>query len=220
MKKKSLKKFVLSSVKTMASLGLVLGFTCVSFAEMSPEAQVAFENAKKDIRKFQMVDENKIYTGGRPQPQDLVTLKKLGVKTIINLQGGDYDLFGPSVLYFEPGEATATIRQERTTAMNLRIGWYPFRLSTFAYVDQGEQNDIRKILAMMNDPKMQPVFIHCELGQDRTGLIAALYEVFSLGEKVATAHARWVALGHSGRLNQLTTWELDNYFYAATSTRP
>jgi hypothetical protein len=189
-------------------------------ADVDPKIAAALEKAKKEIPRFNIVDDGKFYRGGRPLPQDLLTLKKLGIKNIVNLQGGDYDLLGNYVLPFEPGESYANIRQERTTAVNLRMGWYPFRLSTFAYVGAEERVEIKNILKILSDPTMQPVYVHCEFGQDRTGLIAALYEVFYLGERVAKAHARWVALGHSGQLNSWTTWELDNYFYAATSLLP
>ncbi len=216
---------VSSLVKSLCGSALVVVFT-LSFisqkasADTDPKVAAALEKAKKEILRFNIVDSGKFYRGGRPQPQDLITLRNLGVKNIINLQGGDYDLLGNYVLPFEPGESLAVIKQERTTAVNLKLGWYPFRLSTFAYVGDKERQEIKSILKILADPTMQPVYVHCEFGQDRTGLIAALYEVLYLGEPVAKAHARWVSLGHTGQLNTWTTFQLDDYFYAATSLLP
>ena len=215
--KKNMKKSLLQGLVAGSGLVLALGFSINAFADLGGNAQVALEKAKKDILHFRIIENAKVYSGGRPEPQDLRTLKELGVKTVINLQGGDYDLFGDAAAYFEAGESYAVIRQERTTAINLKIGWYPFRLSTFAPVGTAEQADIKKILEILSDKTMQPVFFHCEFGQDRSGLIAALYEVFFLNESVENAHARWVAFGHSGQLAQYATTGLDQYFYSATA---
>ena len=64
---------------------------------------------------------------------------------------------------------------------------------------------------------MQPVFIHCEFGKDRTGLLAALYEVLFMGISPQTAHQRWVDSGHTGQLDRYATIMLDYYFYKVTS---
>jgi protein tyrosine/serine phosphatase len=74
---------------------------------------------------------------------------------------------------------------------------------------------IAKLLQVIDDPKNQPVFIHCEHGKDRTGLIVALYRVFYQGWPKAKAHNEMIALGHS----QFWTSDMDAFFEAVTADR-
>ncbi len=188
-----------------------LTFLSLNFAKASPQTD-ALLKAAQDIPKFFAVENDKIYRGARPQPQDLRTLKLAGIKTIVDLQGGDFRRLGRAVGIAEPGELDFVINQEKKTSENLGLNWVSKPLSTFE-VNRAEDRYIQETLHIMNDPKMQPVFIHCEFGKDRTGLLAALYEVLFLGESVATAHQRWVASGHNGKLDRTTSFMLDVYFY-------
>ncbi len=63
-----------------------------------------------------------------------------------------------------------------------------------------EEDDARidEILAIIGNPAAQPVFVHCEHGVDRTGLIIALYEVKYLGMSAHDAYKDWRASGHKG----------------------
>ena len=56
-----------------------------------------------------------------------------------------------------------------------------------------------------------PVYIHCEHGADRTGLLAALYRVKVQGWAPEDAKTEWEAHGHNC-LSRIFTGYLDDYF--------
>ena len=49
--------------------------------------------------------------------------------------------------------------------------------STFA----PSEKHVRKILCLLSDKRLRPIYFHCTIGRDRTALIAALYEIYFLG---------------------------------------
>lgn len=55
--------------------------------------------------------------------------------------------------------------------------------------------EVNAILAIVGDAGNYPLFIHCEHGQDRTGLIVGLYRVFQEGWTPAAAYAEMKAIG-------------------------
>ena len=40
-----------------------------------------------------------------------------------------------------------------------------------------EKEDVARFLKIVTDPKKQPVFVHCQHGSDRTGMMCAVYRV-------------------------------------------
>ena len=201
-------------MKICMSLSLVLvffGFLKIANAEAS-EDPIALQKAAHDISRFYVVDAGKVYRGARPQPEDLRNLQLAGIKTILDLQGGDFDHLGDLAGIAEPGEMIDVMNQEKITSINLGMNWISERLSSFSMTYE-EQIRLRRALKVISDPRMQPVFVHCEFGRDRTGLLAALYEVLFLGQSANSAHARWVATGHTGKFDRTATFALDYYFY-------
>ena len=43
------------------------------------------------------------------------------------------------------------------------------------------EKHVRRILCMLNDKRLRPIYFHCDLGRDRTSLIAVLYEIYFRG---------------------------------------
>lgn len=206
-------------LKQFSLIVVLSGFVLNVFAASEQQKSDALVKLAQDIPKFYMVDAGKVFRGGRPQIEDIKTLKLAGIKTIIDLQGGDFDLLGKIVAMAEPGELEEVMLKEKQASLKLGINWIPQRLSSFTMTSV-QQANVTKTLEIMKDPKMQPVFIHCEFGKDRTGLVAALYEVLNMGEQVQVAHERWVASGHTGQFNRYATIMLDYYFYKVTSGMP
>jgi protein tyrosine/serine phosphatase len=117
-----------------------------------------------------------VYRGGRPDQTGVtVALPKLGVKTIIDLENDD-----------------AAIAQERAWAQSVNIQFISEPMDGTKTPDDAEVNDI---LAKLNDPANQPVFVHCMEGVDRTGLIIALYRVIDQGWAPKDAHDEMMAHG-------------------------
>jgi protein tyrosine/serine phosphatase len=132
-----------------------------------------------------------IYRGGRPDQPGVQVLQQMGVKTIIDLENDD------EAISTEQGWAQADGIQFISRPMN-----------GLATPDDNEVNDI---LAKINDPANQPVFVHCMQGHDRTGLIIALYRVLYEGWKPKDAHDEMMALGYNTILVAM-----DSYFEKKT----
>lgn len=93
-----------------------------------------------------------LYRGAQPDRQGFTELKRLGIKTIVNLRTTHSDreeLKGLGFDYFE-------------------IPVIPTHL---------EDDQILSFLRIVSDSKQQPVFVHCKRGADRTGAMVAMYRM-------------------------------------------
>lgn len=106
------------------------------------------------IANFRKVDSG-IYRGGQPDQNGYQYLQSIGVKTVLKLN------------------ADAAIA-EPFWAGNAGINLVEVSLSAFL---APSSSDINKALAVLKDPKQQPVFVHCEHGEDRTGLVVGIYRI-------------------------------------------
>ncbi len=109
------------------------------------------------------VDEH-LYRGAQPQPGGMTALRELGIRTVVNLR------YEPKLIGAEEAEAKAAGLDY------VSIPMYGLLRPT--------DDQISRILALIDDPKSGPVFVHCEHGHDRTGVVVACYRV---------ARARWTA---------------------------
>ena len=98
-----------------------------------------------------------LYRGGQPRDGGLRRLKTLGVKTIVNLRGED-----------------AHTRAESDEAQSLGLRYYSISLPEFS---RPKDEEVGRVLDIINAPENQPVFIHCRRGKDRTGTIVACYRI-------------------------------------------
>ncbi len=174
----------------------------------------------KYIGNFAEVVPGKIFRGARPDAQGIDALAKIGVRTIIDLQGGDLKtprelgLLADAIPLVEPGETAQTRHDERILSWKgHQIHFHNIPLDSLDAVTPAENHKIDRILEIMHDPKNQPVFVHCEHGKDRTGLIIALYRLRYDNYTIAQAHDEMVKMGHSGFLDWFFTGALDKYFY-------
>ncbi len=82
-----------------------------AFASLPIESEFAPPNV------YQLVPSSTIYRGARPESQEQMNflVNQLYVKTIIDLQGGDFETpyIGSIVAWLEPGERPEEIAQER-----------------------------------------------------------------------------------------------------------
>ena len=108
-----------------------------------------------------------LYRGAQPKPDGLKKLKALGVKTIVNLRGED--------------EHT---RAEGEEARTLGLAYYNIPLPEFS---KPKDEEVQRVLDIVNAPENQPVFVHCRLGEDRTGTIIACYRISHDGWNAADA---------------------------------
>lgn len=80
-----------------------------------------------------------------------------------------------------------------------------------------EDEAVERFLALVTDPKSQPVHVHCEHGVGRTGVMAALYRTlvqgWTLDDAIAEAR-RWSLFGSFEEQNEKTQF-LRRYVAAA-----
>ena len=121
-----------------------------------------------------------LYRGGRPSEEDVAALRDMGIKTVLNLEGGVF-----------AAEAEA-VRRERAWAEAAGIDFVhvplsPVRAPSPARVDEA--------LAVIVDPARRPVFVHCHAGVDRTGFVVAAYRVAIEGWTPERAYDEMVRAG-------------------------
>ena len=103
-----------------------------------------------------------LYRGAQPSAEGFAELKKLGIKTVVNLRSFHTDrqkLKGTGLQY-------------------LHIyckAWHP------------EDEDVIEFLKVVRDPANQPVFVHCLHGADRTGMMVASYRIIEQGWTIPDA---------------------------------
>jgi tyrosine-protein phosphatase SIW14 len=97
-----------------------------------------------------------LYRGAQPTAVGMRQLKAMGIKTVLNLRSfnSDRDKLRDTGLTYEHIYMKA---------------WHP------------EREDIIRFLQITTDTNRTPVFVHCQHGADRTGLMCAVYRVAVCG---------------------------------------
>ena len=108
------------------------------------------------IHNFHQVDQQ-VYRGAQPTPDGFKYLAKLGVKVVLDLRGS--------------GKRSAN-EERLVTAGGMRYVNVP--MSGLA---APTQDQINKVLTLLEDPSNKPVFVHCRRGADRTGAVIAAYRI-------------------------------------------
>jgi protein tyrosine/serine phosphatase len=110
------------------------------------------------IDNFGRVSAN-YYRGAQPAGHDYADLHAAGVKTVIDLT--------------EDGEA-----QEGSIVQDLGMKFHRIPMSTHETPSPGK---IHEFLTLVNDPSNQPVYVHCQGGRHRTGVMTAVYRMTGEG---------------------------------------
>ena len=171
----------------------VIGLIVLLLSNLSYSANsfAAIDPGSVPITRFLEVTPD-IYRGARPSAQGLQILAKQGLRTVIDLE-----------------DITSAIDSENQVAKSAGLQFVTKPMSGHLSPDDQE---VSEILALLNDPGNYPIFIHCQLGEDRSGLIVALYRVFTQKWTAADAYQEWVKDGFH---TQLTA--LKNYFDQKTA---
>jgi protein tyrosine/serine phosphatase len=114
----------------------------------------------KEIPNFHKVSD-KLYRGAQPLSGAAQKLAELGVKTIINLRG----------------EVDFT-RVEQKEAQTAGLSYFSVEMPGLS---APSDDQVARVMEIINNPENQPVFIHCKRGADRTGTIAAIYRISNEG---------------------------------------
>jgi protein tyrosine/serine phosphatase len=193
----------------------------LAFALLGSPLSYALDLTKAagNIPKFRSVTPA-IYAGGNPLSRangtdGLDALIELNVAVSINLQGGDIDgtWIGRAAARRQKGESAPAIAFEKEQFQARGVQFYNFPLNSHAPKTAAEDVAIRAALDLMAQATPDsPVYVHCEHGADRTGLLIALFRVVHQGWTRKEANREWVRNGH-GRISKTITWHLDKYFH-------
>ena len=112
------------------------------------------ETKYKELPNFHQVDKG-LYRGGQPKTGGFETLKKLGIKTIIDLRN-------------DQGQS------ERSEAQTNGMQYFNFPMERMGKPDD---ETVERVLEIISNGDHQPVFVHCAKGADRTGTIIAVYRI-------------------------------------------
>jgi protein tyrosine/serine phosphatase len=148
---------------------------------VTPTGQVTESESGTTIPNFAMVSAG-LYRGGHPDDDGLAYLQQIGVKTIVDLEIGDFIEAWPW-----------DITHERKSADALGFDFVRQPMSAFTPFVSDEEMDAT--LAILADSSRQPIFVHCKHGQDRTGLVIGLERVFNEGWAPADAYQEMLDYG-------------------------
>lgn len=124
-------------------------------AEVNRPSEWAIPMQLPGVRNLHKINAN-LYRSEQPSSQGMINLKKMGIKTVINLRAfhSDQDAL----------KGTALLNKELSVKT-----WHI------------EDEDVIKVLKIIRQKENGPFLIHCQHGADRTGLMSAMYRIVEQG---------------------------------------
>jgi tyrosine-protein phosphatase SIW14 len=107
------------------------------------------------IRNIHQVNDH-IYRGAQPTPEGFKALQKMGIKTVIDLR-----------------DSRVLAQDEKRLVESLGMQYVSVPMRMHAPTDE----EIARVLAVLNQNGAGPIFIHCLGGRDRTGTAIACYRI-------------------------------------------
>jgi len=141
------------------------------------------------IVRFAQIDDG-VYKGSRPRKNaDYRFLQFKHIKYIVDLK------FLPVFPTLEKRKA----RRYGITVLPVQMNASPIPPS---------EKHINRALCILGDKRLRPVYFHCDIGRDRTALIAALYEMYFRGASKEEAQQDMKRFGFKGgwSLHGLTSY--------------
>ncbi|MCM3869151.1 MAG: tyrosine-protein phosphatase [Pyrinomonadaceae bacterium] len=125
----------------------------------------------KELPNFHKVNDV-VYRGAQPKGGGLELLRQLGIKTVVNLRAND-----------------ARAKQEEVDAHLTGLQYFNLPFERWG---RPQDEAIEQVLSIINNPANQPVFVHCQHGADRAGVVIAIYRIAHDGwtGQRATAEAK------------------------------
>ena len=107
------------------------------------------------LPNFYKVDDG-LYRGAQPEEEGFAQLKKLGIKTVVNLR---------------------SLHSDRSECEKHGLDYVKITAQAW----EAEEEEVVDFLKIATDPDRKPVFVHCQHGADRTGLMVASYRIVEMG---------------------------------------
>jgi protein tyrosine/serine phosphatase len=146
-----------------------------------------------------------LYRGAAPDDAGTDYLASIKVKTDIDLES-----FRWPVIWDEESD-------DKDVGIQLVSEPLLSPLPGFLSIFQPSVNNrrINQILSLMSSPSNYPVYIHCQKGEDRTGMVVGLYRVLVQKWSAEDAWAEMLKFGYHPHFEQLT-----KYFEKRTHWKP
>lgn len=127
------------------------------------------------IRNFSVVDAGRLYRGAAPTADGIRGLARMGMHTVVDLTvHGQY-----------PDKAEPHDPDEARDVTGAGMAYVNIPMHEWAPTDEG----VQRFLKVSSDPHNQPVFVHCDAGRNRTGLMAAAWRLVYDGYTLPQARA-------------------------------
>jgi len=97
-----------------------------------------------------------LYRGAQPSPEGMKRLEAMGIRTVVNLR---------------------RLHSNRTEAAGTSLRCLDVRVNPF----DPEFDEVVRFLRIVRDPNVHPVYVHCQRGIDRTGMMCAAYRMVECG---------------------------------------
>ncbi|HSF23580.1 MAG TPA: sulfur transferase domain-containing protein [Blastocatellia bacterium] len=110
-----------------------------------------------ELPNFHRVNE-RLYRGGQPKAGGIKKLAEIGIKTIINLRGED----------------SQTGAGEEAAAKAAGVSYFNIPMPGLS---RPTNEQISRVMTVINTRENWPVFVHCKRGSDRTGTVVAIYRI-------------------------------------------
>src|SRR5262245_2808924 len=138
----------------MRNVAAVLAVAMLTAASASAGTKSSADLAKVSIQNFGRINDG-YYRGAQPDGRDYADLAALGVKTVIDLT--------------RDGRSNEKGLVERAGMKFYRI---PMTTS-----ERPSSAAVTEFLKLVNDPANLPVYVHCQGGRHRTGVMTAVYRM-------------------------------------------
>ncbi len=170
------------------------------------------------IFKFRSVTPS-IFAGANPVARDgdlagVDYLQTIGIRTILSLQGADVDGSVPGVVsnWMHHGERPQFTELERCAVEGRGMSFVNLPIRSRRPWGESDRKSVEDAVVLLAQASPEaPLYLHCQRGIDRTGLIVALYRVREQGWTPKAAYDEWTSVGR-GRLARLVTAALDDYY--------
>jgi tyrosine-protein phosphatase SIW14 len=138
-----------------------------------PEHKAGMHMPAEGIPNFGQVDAN-LYRGAQPNRAGFETLKNLGVDVVVDLRG-----------------SASRSEESAVTALGMKYVSIP------AHCPFPSDRPWARFLAVMRQNPGKKVFVHCRLGDDRTGMAVASYRMAEQGWSADEAMKEMQSFGFS-----------------------
>jgi len=143
----------LNRMMTRKHAAILLILVSVS-AKILAQGNVVPKPIRIRIGNFGRINDN-YYRGAQPDRRDYSDLAALGIRTVIDLQRDGRE-------------------DEQASVERAGMKFYRIPLTT---LEQPPDAAVAQFLMLVNDTANQPVFVHCQGGRHRTGVMTAVYRM-------------------------------------------